>query len=115
MLPAAMAASFLTLLLFATDTPRGSPLWPPLAVLPPPPRAASRLLRPAATDSRGIISAWAQRMGALRLAPAGWLAVTGLGLVNWLADAAVLAVSIHAAGAAIPWHDLLLVYGAGVA
>ena len=78
-------------------------------------RHGSRMLRRPATDPRGTISAWAERMGALQLAPAGWLAVTGLGLVNWLADAAVLAVSIHAAGAAIPWHDLLLVYGAGVA
>ncbi len=43
------------------------------------------------------------------------MAVTGLGLANWLADAAVLAVSIRAAGAAIPWHDLLLVYGSGIA
>src|SRR4029077_18369052 len=32
-----------------------------------------------------------------------------------LADAAVLAVSIHAAGATVPWHDLLLVYGSGIA
>jgi pimeloyl-ACP methyl ester carboxylesterase/uncharacterized membrane protein YbhN (UPF0104 family) len=78
-------------------------------------RHGSRMLRRPAADPRGIVSAWAERMGALQLAPAGWLAVTGLGLVNWLADAAVLAVSIHAAGAAIPWHDLLLVYGAGVA
>jgi uncharacterized membrane protein YbhN (UPF0104 family) len=46
---------------------------------------------------------------------AGWSlltgGVTGLALTNWLADAAVLAVSIRATGAAVPWHDLLLVYG----
>ena len=41
--------------------------------------------------------------------------MTGLALANWLADAAVLAVSIRAAGAAVPWHDLLLVYGTGIA
>src|SRR6202044_892119 len=35
--------------------------------------------------------------------------------VNWLADAAVLAVSIRATGGTVPWHDLLLVYGSGVA
>jgi putative heme transporter len=40
--------------------------------------------------------------------------VTGLALANWLTDAAVLAVSIHAAGAAVPWHVLLLVYGSGI-
>ena len=47
--------------------------------------------------------------------PSGWLTVTGLALANWLADAAVLAVSIRATGAAVPWHDLLLVYGTGIA
>ena len=41
--------------------------------------------------------------------------MTGLALANWLADAAVLAVSIRATGAAVPWHDLLLVYGVGIA
>jgi quercetin dioxygenase-like cupin family protein len=37
--------------------------------------------------------------------------VTGLAIVNWLADAGVLTVSIYAAGAAVPWHVLLLAYG----
>ena len=41
--------------------------------------------------------------------------MTAMALVNWLADAAVLAVSIRAAGAPVPWHALLLVYGSGVA
>jgi uncharacterized protein (TIRG00374 family) len=40
---------------------------------------------------------------------------TGLALANWLADAAVLAVSIRATGATVPWHDLLLVYSSGIA
>ena len=43
------------------------------------------------------------------------MAVTGWRLANWLADAAVLAVSIRAAGAPVPWHALLLVYGSGIA
>jgi len=43
------------------------------------------------------------------------MTVTGLALANWLADAAVLAVSIRATGAAVPWHDMLLVYGSGIA
>ena len=43
------------------------------------------------------------------------MTVTGLALANWLADAAVLAVSIRATGATVPWHDLLLVYGSGIA
>jgi pimeloyl-ACP methyl ester carboxylesterase len=78
-------------------------------------RQGSRMLGRPVAEPGQTIQAWAQRLGSLRLSPSGWLTATGLALVNWLADAAVLAVSIHAAGAAIPWHDLLLVYGSGIA
>jgi uncharacterized membrane protein YbhN (UPF0104 family) len=78
-------------------------------------RQGSRLLRRPAGDPRQTIRAWAARLGSLQLPPSGWMTVIGLALANWLADAAVLAVSIHAAGAAVPWHDLLLVYGSGIA
>jgi pimeloyl-ACP methyl ester carboxylesterase len=78
-------------------------------------RQGSRMLRRAAADPGRTIRAWAQRLGSLRLPPSGWITATGLALVNWLADAAVLAVSIRAAGATVPWHDLLLVYGSGIA
>jgi pimeloyl-ACP methyl ester carboxylesterase/uncharacterized membrane protein YbhN (UPF0104 family) len=78
-------------------------------------RSVTRLLRRPAEDPGAIIGAWADRLGSLRLAPANWATVTGLGVVNWLADAAVLVVSIRAAGAPVPWNDLLLVYGTGVA
>ena len=78
-------------------------------------RRGSRMLgRPVAEPGRAI-QAWAQRLGSLRLSPSGWMTATGLALANWLADAAVLAVSIRATGAAVPWHDLLLVYGTGIA
>jgi uncharacterized membrane protein YbhN (UPF0104 family) len=78
-------------------------------------RQGSRLLRRPAADPRQIIRAWAERLGSLQLPASGWLTVTGLALANWLADAAVLAVSIRATGDAVPWHDLLLVYGSGIA
>ena len=78
-------------------------------------RHGSRLLRRPAADPAPVIRTWAERLGSFRLPPSGWMTVTGLALANWLADAAVLAVSIHAAGAAVPWHDLLLVYGSGIA
>ena len=75
----------------------------------------SRMLcRPAAEPDQ-TVRAWAERLGSLQLPWSGWMTVTGLALANWLADAAVLAVSIRATGAAVPWHDLLLVYGSGVA
>ena len=38
-----------------------------------------------------------------------------LAVGNWLAGAGVLAENILAVGAAVPWHDLLLAYGAGIA
>src|SRR6266704_3763184 len=78
-------------------------------------RRSAGLLRRPAEDPSLIIRAWAERLGSLQLAPSGWMTVTGLGVVNWLADAAVLAMSIRAAGAPVPWHDLLLVYGSGIA
>ncbi len=78
-------------------------------------RHGSRLLRRPAADPAPAIRAWAERLGSFRLSLSGWMTVTGLALANWLGDAAVLAVSIHAAGAAVPWHDLLLVYGSGIA
>jgi putative heme transporter len=78
-------------------------------------RRGSRLVRRPTDDPRQTIRAWADRLGSLQLPPSGWMTVTGLALANWLADAAVLAVAIHAAGAGVPWHDLLLVYSSGIA
>jgi pimeloyl-ACP methyl ester carboxylesterase/uncharacterized membrane protein YbhN (UPF0104 family) len=78
-------------------------------------RQGSALLRRPVAEPGQTIRAWTQRLGSLQLAPSGWLTATALALANWLADAAVLAVSIRATGATIPWHDLLLVYGSGIA
>lgn len=77
-------------------------------------RHGSRLLRRPAEDPAQVVRSWVGRLGSLRLPPSGWMVVTGLALVNWLADAGVLTVSIHAAGAAVPWPMLLLAYGSGV-
>ena len=62
-------------------------------------RHGSRLLRRPAAESRRTARAWADRLGSLQLSPSGWMTVTAMALANWLADAAVLAVSIRAAGA----------------
>jgi pimeloyl-ACP methyl ester carboxylesterase/uncharacterized membrane protein YbhN (UPF0104 family) len=78
-------------------------------------RHGSRLVRRPVADPGQVIRVWAGRLGELRLSPAGWMKVTGWALANWLADAGVLAVSILAVGAAVPWPDLLLAYGAGIA
>jgi putative heme transporter len=78
-------------------------------------RRGSGLLRRPVADPHQTIRVWAERLVSLRLRPSGWMTVTGLALANWLTDAAVLAASIYAAGAAVPWHLLLLVYGSGIA
>ena len=78
-------------------------------------RQGSRILHRPAADPGRTIRVWAQRLGSLQLPPSGWITATGLALANWLADAAVLAVSIRATGAVVPWHVLLLVYGSGIA
>jgi pimeloyl-ACP methyl ester carboxylesterase/uncharacterized membrane protein YbhN (UPF0104 family) len=78
-------------------------------------RHGSALFRRPAADPGQTVRAWADRLGSLQLPPSGWITVTGLALANWLADAAVLAASVHATGAAVPWHVLLLVYGSGIA
>jgi pimeloyl-ACP methyl ester carboxylesterase/uncharacterized membrane protein YbhN (UPF0104 family) len=77
-------------------------------------KRGARLLRWPATDPKLALRAWAERFGALRVPPSSWALATADGLVNWLADAGVLAVSILAVGAAVPWRDLLLVYAAGI-
>jgi uncharacterized protein (TIRG00374 family) len=74
----------------------------------------ARLLRWPATDPKLTLRAWGQRFGALRLRPSSWALAFGDSLLNWFTDAAVLTVGIIAVGAHVPWHDLLLVYLAGV-
>ena len=74
----------------------------------------ARLARRPCQDPEATLRAWTDRMGALRLPASGWALASAAALVNWFTDAAVLAVSIAAVGAAVPWRDLLLVYAAGV-
>jgi uncharacterized membrane protein YbhN (UPF0104 family)/pimeloyl-ACP methyl ester carboxylesterase len=74
----------------------------------------ARLLRWPATDPKLALRAWAGRLGALRLSAATWARALGDSLLNWITDAGVLAASIVAVGAHVPWHDLLLVYLAGI-
>jgi len=75
---------------------------------------AARLLRWPATDPKLALRAWIQRFGALRLPTSDWALALGDSLINWFTDAGVLTVGIIAVGAHVPWHDLLLVYAAGI-
>jgi putative heme transporter len=62
-------------------------------------------------DPHVAIRRWIEGLGSLRLSKSAWSEAGGLGLCNWLADAGVLAISLLAIGASVPWHSLLLVYG----
>jgi uncharacterized membrane protein YbhN (UPF0104 family) len=55
------------------------------------------------------------RLASIRLGRRCQAEVFGLAVLNWLADAGALACAIRAAGAAVPWHGLILAYGAGAA
>jgi putative heme transporter len=50
-----------------------------------------------------------------RLPLPGYAWAFGLAVANWAFDCAALACAIRAMGQAVPWGDLLLVYGAGAA
>jgi len=74
----------------------------------------ARLLGWPATDQKLALRAWAQRLRARRLPTSNWALAFGYSLLNWFTDATVLTVAIIAVGAHVPWHDLLLVYAAGI-
>jgi putative heme transporter len=54
-----------------------------------------------------------ERLGTIHLGWPRYAEVFGLAVANWLADCACLACAIKATGSAVPWHGLLLAYGAG--
>jgi hypothetical protein len=61
------------------------------------------------------LEAFLDQIASLRLPPRGYLAVFALATLNWAADCAALALAIHATGLPVPWHALLLAWGAGAA
>lgn len=77
-------------------------------------RTASLLRRPTG-DPIGAITRWRDELRSFRLPARDWGKVGTLGVTNWLADAAVLAVSLIAIGVPVPWHSLLLIYGLAAA
>jgi uncharacterized protein (TIRG00374 family) len=54
-----------------------------------------------------------QSLGSVRIGTAGAAAAGGWSLLNWLLDAATLALAVTAVGADVPWQGLLLVWAAG--
>ena len=54
-----------------------------------------------------------ERLGTIHLGWPRYAEVFGLAVANWLFDCACLACAIKATGQPVPWHGLLLAYGAG--
>jgi len=54
-----------------------------------------------------------ERLATIRLGWRSYAVVFGLAVANWLFDCACLACAIKAVGQPVPWHGLLLAYGAG--
>jgi putative heme transporter len=55
------------------------------------------------------------RVASIRMSWPSYAEVFGLAVLNWAADCGALACAIRATGQPVPWHSLLLVYGAGAA
>lgn len=73
-----------------------------------------RLRRSPQDDPLADVRAWIDQLATLRPDTSLWIGVSGLALANWLTDAGVLAASLYAVGAGVPWQELLLIYGSGV-
>jgi uncharacterized membrane protein YbhN (UPF0104 family) len=75
-------------------------------------RVARRVFRKPGIDPAAL-DELLQRLATIRLGWLGYAEVFGLAVANWLFDCACLACAIHATGQPVPWHGLLLAYGAG--
>lgn len=78
-------------------------------------RQACRALGRPARDPETLFATLAARFGSLRLSAWGWVMVVVVAFVNWLADVGVLAASLVAVGAPVPWRGLLFAYAVGTA
>jgi uncharacterized protein (TIRG00374 family) len=75
----------------------------------------SPLTRARLEDFPARLEEFLDRIASLRLPSRDYLAVFGLATLNWAADCTALALAIRATGLPVPWHVLLLAYGAGAA
>jgi uncharacterized protein (TIRG00374 family) len=77
-------------------------------------RQARRVVRKPGIDPAAL-DEFLTRLASIKLGWPRYAEVFGLAVVNWLADCACLACAIRATGAPVPWHGLILAYGAGAA
>ncbi|HEY2281870.1 MAG TPA: YbhN family protein [Streptosporangiaceae bacterium] len=78
-------------------------------------RPRSPVIRARLEDFPAKLEGFLDRIASLRLPARGYLTVFGLSTLNWAADCSALALAIQATGLPVPWHALLLAYGAGAA
>lgn len=78
-------------------------------------RVAQRIRRKPGEPPEAVVAQARRHLADLHLRRSDWAAAAGLALLNWLGDAACLALSIRAAGLPIPLRNLLLVWSAGSA
>ena len=76
-------------------------------------RTSRRLLRWPRGDVGARVDRLVAHLTAVRLTPRGAGRVLVWGLANWILDAGCLTIAFVAVGVAVPWHGLLLAYGAG--
>jgi uncharacterized protein (TIRG00374 family) len=73
-------------------------------------RRVARLLSHPVDHPHQAIQSWVMGLHTLRPSRSAWGKVGALGVANWLTDASVLAISVLAVGAPVPWRTLLLIY-----
>jgi uncharacterized membrane protein YbhN (UPF0104 family) len=78
-------------------------------------RLTQRTIHRPVGNAPHVVLTGLDRVRSLHLARADWARALGLAFGNWLADAGVLAVSLMAVGAGVPWRGLLFAYGVGTA
>jgi len=76
-------------------------------------RLSARLTRRPRGDPRRLVAGALDRVGALRVSGRAAGYAFCCALVNWLADIACLICALCAAGAAVPWRAIVLVWSAG--
>ena len=77
-------------------------------------RLSGRLFKRPGPRAADGLERFLDRIGGMHLPRLQYVEVFLLSLWNWLADCLCLGLAIRATGTPIPWHGLLLAYGAGM-
>lgn len=78
-------------------------------------RLSQRVIHKPAGDAEAFVVRVRAEVSSLHLRRSSWVAVVGLSLVNWLADAGCLDAAVHATGQSLPLRSVVLVWSAAAA